>query len=447
MRDARDYKATVWESELLVSSPDRVVNFLKERADLLADGKVLNDIDEETEISLLRLNHPLINIGLAKYCRFGKTARLLFNAHLRKGLGSGEPEINNALRLAVLSNQVLSNSLFGGLSLRNLFYEHADVNCDDDATDPALKIYIRNASNEEMYALFHNPNVNHETILDFLEEKFIWQESDCEKKMWIVNALAHNKKIWEEEYRYRFGLSGFLSNVEAAWGLAGKVTVNDSWAAVLSMLFSVLPRDRGGSTDGSIELAERWRPSPKEVDVSQEEKAKEIGFTSTYQNIRLQLARQALDNFKITPDKLLQSEDIALRAAVYVDTDLTDEDICIAIEKDRNLAAYTLVENKFSWKNEGRRKLLADALERAKVQEMAFDHFHSYRELFKKEYPEWFGEEKYKSKIKVLDDKITTLISFSDWVKEKVDKSIKNILTIQRLLIVGILLGIAHYFF
>ncbi|MFM7630829.1 MAG: hypothetical protein ACKO43_03340 [Alphaproteobacteria bacterium] len=84
----RDYKNIIKEAELLASSPEAVVAYLKER-----DSQ---DGDDELEQALLRLNHPLIDLALAQYGRSLDVLKTLFH---RGQL---------PLKVAVLANQCIA---------------------------------------------------------------------------------------------------------------------------------------------------------------------------------------------------------------------------------------------------------------------------------------------------------------------------------------------------
>lgn len=431
----RDYKNIIKEAELLASSPEAVVTYLKERSS--------QDGDDELEQALLGLNHPLIDLALAQYGHSIDVLKALFH---RGQL---------ALRVAVLANQVawLARG-WDKESLDNLFDRLEN---------------LATASGEEIRALFENPKLDNCFVYELLNGDVLWKALEEEKQILIVRALYRTKRIQPPA---SFDDSDIVFTV--AWRLAEKVPVSDQWAATLAELYEPLQPNNfpnhfyGTPIHKPLEVIKRWYPVSAER-IAQEQKDNDNArhltilhpFTYFHQ-LRNSLAKAALSSecksyaetlperkehlaklalsfqhededaqsaesvkdehedeyveklweYEYESEKLayvekfLESEDVALRTAVYSCVNLTCEQITQAYEKDGQLAFDALVENRHLWKDDYKRDALKDIVERATL----LNPFSSledledtdlldgtrcfkFRDKFEKEHPEWFQTE------------------------------------------------------
>ena len=367
----RDYKSIIKEAELLASSPESVVAYLKERSS--------QDGDDALEQALLGLNHPLSDLALAQYGRSIDVLKSLFH---RRQL---------ALRVAVLANQCTFNWLSGLIT--QLF--------DNDSTQ--LRAYLTSASDEEIHALFQNPELDSRVLMDFLNVGGfgnwcnVWDALDEKRQQIAVIALKGHEKLkppppFEIE-------GGFL--YEAAWKLAEKVPVTVEWAAALTVLHESLPPPHRNSfvyIDNPLDIASRWHPTGHEELEKEKKNALSIFDFSCFQKVRHNLVKFAIIRREGTVDSkaLLKSEDVAFRAAAYFCADLTVKQITQAHKKDGELAFDALVENRHLWKNDEKRQALKSICSYASP--FPRRKLSAFWETFEKEHPDWFQTEEDKLK-------------------------------------------------
>lgn len=376
----RAYEEIIREAELTASSAETVCAYLKERAGRLAAERIKDEGDEQTEMALLGRGCALIDIALAKYCRFSKTAQTLFFR---------EPE-NKALRLAVLSNRVGGRALFGNF-VQNIF----------DHDEERLSAYLAGASDDELYALFQNPRLGDSFLRDFLEGDACWQAMSEEKRLVAVGALQRNERMktsYDDIVMDGYSEYSYGAVFDAAWKLAETAPTTPIWANTLHWLYDGMLTD-AFSIKAPLELAARWQ-APDEEAVKQEAESVAMGFLSGYQGVRKGLAQLALDKRSIKPQALLESVDCAFRSAAYARADMTAEQIEKAYELDGELAFQQMIYNRSLWRRAEKRQALHDVawsvVRNDKHSDMmAANIFNDIKESMAKEHPGWFSEEDY----------------------------------------------------
>jgi hypothetical protein len=425
----RDYKDIIKEAELLASSPESVVAYLKERSS--------QDGDDELEQALLGLNHPLIDLALAQYGRSIDVLKSLFH---RRQL---------ALRVAVLSNQCTFNWLSGLIT--QLF--------DNDSTQ--LRAYLTSASGEEIRALFQNPELDYSLLSDFLNVggfgnwRNVWDALDERKQQIAVIALKGHEKLKPPP---PFEIEGG-SFYEAAWKLAEKVPVTVEWAAALTVLHESLPPHRNSFVyiDNPLDIASRWHPTGQNEIEKEEKNALSIFDFSWFQKVRYNLAKFGLiyQEHTVNAATLFESEDVAFRVAAYFCGDLTLEQITQAHKKDGELAFNSLVENKYLWKHDEKREALNNicSLVGRKGYGNPFPRreFNAFWETFEKEHPEWFQTEEGKLKDPVTKEdfeKLTdrTILPNFQYLSSKINILENNLKYIFWFSFAVLLIAIDQYF-
>ena len=371
----RTYEETLREAKLLASSPETIAAYLEKRGRRLAADRFLDEGDEELEKALLAVNHPLVDLSLARHCRFAETARLLFFR---------EPA-SLALKLAVLANRVVGGSAFSYF-LKDLF----------EQDEGKLSSYLASASDEELYALFENPKINDSFLRDFLEGKACWRELSEARRMTALVALHRNERMktpYDRSFMDGYAEYNYGAVFDAAWKLAERLPITPQWASVLHWLYVPLQPD-AFSVKEPLEVAARWFPqTPEQVD--QEEQR--LSF-SPYRGVRRGLAKLALSKSSTLAPKLFESDDVAFRCAAYAYADLSVEQISSAYERDGELAFEEMVHNQDLWKREATRIALHavawSVVNNDKHSDlMAANVFNGVRDRFAKSHPDWFRDE------------------------------------------------------
>jgi len=371
----RNYEETLREAKLVASSPETIAAYLEERGKRLAADRFLDEGDEHLEKRLLALNEPLVDLTLARHCRFIETARFLFFK---------EPD-SLALKLSVLTNRAVCNPVFSHV-LKALF----------DENEGMLSAYLAGASDEELYAIFENPKIDDSFLRDFLEGKACWQALSEGKRMTALVALHRNERMktpYDRSFLDGYAEYSYTAVFDAAWKLAESVPTTPQWASVLHGLYDQLQPD-AFSVKEPLEVAARWFPqTPEQVD--QEEQP--FSF-SPYRGVRKGLAKLALSKSSALVPKLFESNDVAFRCAAYAYADLSADQISSAYEKDGELAFDEMVHNHNLWKREGKRKTLNavawSVVNNDKHSDLtAANVFNGVREKFVNSHPDWFSDE------------------------------------------------------
>jgi hypothetical protein len=321
MAGQRSYKAIIKQAELLAMSPEAVCSFLKAQA-VQSETEVLTDgFDREAELALAGRNDPLISLALAQYARNSETVKALAL------FDGGEPA--QAMRLAALSNAVAAKQLLSHFPVAVLGGEAM-------AAD-----WASNAAQEELAALFLNPNLGDDFLRNVLSAKKPWDTIPDEQFMWIVTYLAHNERM-KKPYaskHYDEGYANYTYNAvfDAAWGLAARAPTTPRWANALGWLFNDMVTE-GHSIGNPLELAVRWQLDPGDAEaVEKETKDVKMGWLSGHQRVRKGLARLALKTDPKLLPKLLCSDDLALRCAAYAEGSLTPKQLSAASQRDGKL--------------------------------------------------------------------------------------------------------------
>lgn len=394
MGSYKSYKAIIQQAELMAMPSEAAAAFLMKRA-AKTKGELRDDpVDDEIEAGLLARGDPLINLALARHGRFIATLRPLFEA--------GEP--GSAIRLAVLSNNAVGGEIFSRFP--SALFD----------SDEQLGAWIVAAPDEELAALFENPNIDDLFLRDLLDAKAPWDAIPGDRLATIVIILHRNERMrrpYDDDYMDGYAEYSYGAVFNAAWSLAAMVEPTARWAAGLSYLYDRMETD-AFSIGKPLELAARWHVDPSDAEaVASEAKDNDRGWLSHCQGVRKGLARLALKKDSKLLPTLLASEDPALRSAAYSDGILTPEQISAAYDRDGELVFNQAMHNLKIWRfKPGRDALSAVAwsiVHNDKHSDlMAANIFNSIRSDLAKKHPDWFkDEEDFRPEIEAGDGPAT----------------------------------------
>ena len=381
----RDHKVMITEAELMASSAERVHLWLETRANSTEISDTTGD--EELEQSLLSRGDRLIDLGLARFCLWPDTARVLFER--RQAAKPGQESDALALRLACLSNRALSK-----LCLWSPFKELVDYR------NGGLEQWLSTVDDLEIKALFENPDIDDHFLRDFLECKKPWEAMSESHRVQAIQALGRNQRM---QQAYIGPMDGFAeythrSVFHAAWQLAEKLPTTREWAATLRWFLDQLRRE-SHSEKTPLNVAKRWFPDPSDTDAEEtESEAIKSGYLENYQGVRSALARLAIKNNDKLATELLSHTDIALRTAAYFDMRMTPEQLTSAFAHDGKVAVNSALHNLHLWRNPETRKVLhdicweADNLDGKHYMDYA-NHFNHFKKDYVKKFPDWFKDE------------------------------------------------------
>lgn len=363
----RTFRSIVDEARLVASPPDVVVSYIEERGSDKEHGAHKNTTDEQLEQALLARHNPLINLSLARWCRYAATGVAL----LANNRGSTTYAL--AIRLSLLAN--VSVGVVDILS----------------RVDENITNWLPSASDEELSALFNNPSLGDDFLETFFNGGPSWQCMSDAQRLTVLRALSENPRM-SQRYDKLFtdGFDEHRHNkvFEAAWKMAETVPTSRPWAYALGWLFDVLLPVASGVSDPLV-LTARWN-LPEDEGVT-------LGQLSSYQNVRKGLGRLALAKNTTHSEEFRASADPALRAAVYATCPLDAAAINQAIERDGELAFEQLLSNVQLWQRKAEREALrqgarAVAESGPRLDLMPYNSFDITRERMEREYPTWFAD-------------------------------------------------------
>lgn len=378
----RSHSILITEAELSASSSERVYHWLETQA--AKAEQVERETDKDVEKALLDRNDSLIDIGLARFAKYGDTAEKLFAR--AKSINSNNAH-ERALRLALLSNEAIDSSFVGMPD--SLFAYGSDEKM----------AWLVEADPGEVFALFQNPKISDSFLRDFLECKEPWLALDEPRRLIAVRALAKNKRM---QAAYSGGLDGYAeyshdSVFFAAWKLAETLPPTREWANVLGDLFERTPRE-SLHMDAPLTIAQRWQAQIGDERAPKDESnVAKSGCLGPYQIVRKSLAQLAASKNADLRDHLLCSDDAALRAAAYELLAMTREQILAAYDRDKNLAVNLCQCNDQIWCNPESRQALHDiswtACEFNDNYMDTADAFNYFKADRQKKHPQWFKDE------------------------------------------------------
>lgn len=363
----RTFQSIVDEARLVASPPDAVVRYLEERGAELVKHPYMETTDEAFEQALLDRHDPLIDLALARWCKYDVTGRALLLAN------RGDTTHAQAIRLSLLANEAAGAvAIFGGIG-------------------ETIADWLPSTSDEGLTTLFSNPSLRDEFLEVFFTGGLAWQCLSEAQRLTVLRALPKNPRM-SKPYDQSFA-DGYAEHVhnkvfESAWKLAGTVPTTAPWGFALGWLFDVL-LPIGYGIEDPLALAARWN-------VPDDEGVK-YGQLSSFQNVRKGLARLALKKSPKRAEEFLASEDPALRAAVYSSCGLGVEQIQQAIERDPDFALDQMLYNVRLWRRQEERDALragvwtvVQADPRSDL--MPHNLYNSMSQRMEREHPDWFVE-------------------------------------------------------
>ena len=375
----RKYESIILEAELMALPPETVRTRLIEFASKATRYERDYMLDNEIEEALRLRRDPLIDLSLAQYGRFIEVVKPIFH--------SSPP--GAALRLATLANQNFSNAFLCYFP-RELF---------DDEED--MVEWLANGEENELCALFQNPRLHDRFLSSLLSRESDFARVGDARLAYIVDLLTNNPRMSaERDSGFMDGLSDFEYNLvfDAGWMLAERVEPTRDWARALGWFYIKLALE-SFSIKKPLEVAKRWYVDPANVELVAEEAAEATGaFLSTYEMVRMGLARLACKFNDNLLEGLLTHEDRAFRAAAYIDYPLTQSQLDAAYERDGELAFQNAIGNSFLWRTAKGRdalRVLAWNVNRADSSGHldAPNQFNNTAVHMEKQNPDWFKDE------------------------------------------------------
>lgn len=361
-----DYKERMEIGHLSVASPDRVFQWLKEswtepNKDLHLFLPHEDNGRRLLEYVLLRRRDPLINYGLARY---GYCREIIQQAYDRGDAST---------RYAAVANPR------GGPALSQ-----------------AQEI-LRRGHLQLAQALLQNEFLPSGFIENLLLRKEDFKGISNDRFMMLIVALTGNKRLsrpydtlymdgWDD-YRYH-------SVFKAAWNLVTTLPATQAWASVLSSFLHHTQRSyKLDDLEGTIK---RW-----DIDSPDDQKP-------WYQKSQSFHLRTLLADYYDPDDKLLESEDLALRMSFYRRfAPHKYQEWPEFLKKDGENFVEAVMNNMNVWQSESERERLRQVAWDCPDEHhsmLAPNDFRARQAHYRKEHPNWFRDEDESSIEKRLED-------------------------------------------
>jgi len=373
MAKHRSFTVMLTEAELLVSSADFVADFLQKtkRQKWASD----NEIDDETEKSLLARQDDRIDLALARYAMSDDVLSELY--------GRGQ----QILRAAVLSNErhPLHEGSFAWKFLRG---------ADDKLS------WLGRLSDLELEAFFSNKYIHDELVTSFFEKSEVWSALNDDQRLlaswYMIKKLVdrptkNNSYDWDD--------IGYSSVFDAAWTFSKVSDVSYEWAARLETLYARLVPECFSDFD-PLETAKRWHAvKPGDGKAAGSDIDNRYGYLTGFAGVRFGLGRLAANLFyrqEFDRAKILDNADIAIRCAGYQELELSTQEIGSACDKDGVFACRHLIYNEKIWRKLENREILGDACSRVSkgydyIESLVREH-NIQSDKIEQKYPSWFEE-------------------------------------------------------
>ena len=362
----------VREAMVLESSPERVIETLKERAlkrlsPYRDDEWFMPDLDRK----LLSKNNRLIDLGLAAYGYDENVKRTLFH----------RAADDLQIRVAVLGNRGQRYSTYP------YYLFDSDVSRNYEPIGISLCQFLAAAEAPEIEAMFSNPTLKICFLLSFFEGKAEWQALPEDTQRMALRALSRGKVISQAVEDSNIWSDGSIL-LDLAWNLCAQVPVNVAWAHTMAEFMQSLPT-RWCKIENFDEKLLRWVASD-ETEVKSEIADNKIGELSEFQKVRLFISKAHLWP---RGDDGLKHEDIAVRLAAYSMSRMTKEQVQQAIKTDGILTLDSFLENEPLWENNEVRDLIEELEKKADGDSGLLIERKRYQlksEELEKKHPEWF---------------------------------------------------------
>lgn len=312
------------------------------------DGYGVGLVDREVlEKTLVARGEPLIDLAIAAY---GSSKEVVSKLYFRALAGTGDPQQDMGVRLAVLANRVLPQPFFE---------EHPALNADE------LRRLAVSGTDSEITTLFTNPLLRkYLAKLYQLEPPFDGLEDA--RFCALVHASVKNPRLNADDGGESGPDLNLMGLQKGIYKLLQSVPVNRAWHHTLSyLLHQVDPRQATYGDEGFSEILERWKGLRLKKLFERDTDEEEEGWLtelSAVEEFRCQIA--ALYGCTLKDAKPLgrpSDEDVALRCAYYGNANLKPKEMDAGYTKDGETFVFAALSND---------SLYFDKTCRAKLEEM-----------------------------------------------------------------------------
>ena len=339
--------ARIREACLIVASPEHVLAELEKYS---VEYISIFGGDSDLEQSLLARNDPLIDIGLARYAREEEVVAALYQKSLAKPADHLQERYFRGLRIACLSNEVVTNHTVS-------FQENVLGN-------EEFARLISEGDSDECFALLTNPRIGDEVLEALYKNEGLFVSLSDERRRQLVNASINNPRLTTMKDSEGYLDHGYWAIHEGIFTLLSSAPTTELWLFTLRELIGELDPGNLYVPENAISpILERWAQMP----VVKEEDGYFTALSMRDEFLCLVAAmygRHYLRNkYNVTKDCILgspDSPDIVLRCAYYGKAQLTKQKMEDGFARDQDVYLLAVLCNDWVFEHPHLRKLLED---------------------------------------------------------------------------------------
>lgn len=369
-------EARIREGRLIVASPERVWNELREYSEQLA-GHPLGG-DTQLEESLLARADPLIDVGLGRYASDRKVVAALYTKTRQQSTDHLQKRYLHGLRLACLSNE----------SLKTTFLPTPE----DIVGKDELARLVSEGDDDELGALLANP-ISARLLTALYKGEGLFSSLDDGRRRKLVMLPIFNPRLNDDQSNEHGPDLTYWRMHEGIIGMLASAPTDLSWLYALRSLLDRLDPGTVESPDAPINaVLDRW----KNVDVPEnEKKAEREGYyteLSMHEEFRCLVAALYGKYYDKSDGKFtarivgsLDATDVTLRCAQYGNAEMTEQAMKDGYARDGDVFTFAALCNESIYLKPQLRKVLEEDLLRGPlryVYQRRCDQLHRRRKFF-----------------------------------------------------------------
>jgi len=266
-----------------------------------------------------------------------------------------------------------------------------------------MQEWLAQASQQEIAAIFENPALGNEFLIDFLEQAKGWDTLPNEKLCLALLTLTRNPRIGtsrDDDWMDGYADYTYSAVFNAGWGLAERLKPTVANAVALGHFFDKLLPEAFRVKD-PLSLAGKWHPDPgDEAALKQEAQSSGYGSLGYFQLVRAGLAKLAVKQDRKVIAALLASDDQAFRATAYELAPMKPDEVHAAFERDGQIAFYAMLQNLRIWESNDQRQALKDCAWKIVNADkhsdlLAANLFNRKDEWMREQHADYFKDEEY----------------------------------------------------
>jgi hypothetical protein len=337
------------QARLIVASPEQVLTELEGYGVELKSDGIFNS-DSDLEQSLLARSDPLIDIGLARYAGEKEVVAALYHKSLAKPADHLQERYLRGLRIACLSNEVVTNPMVSFLENVLGIEEFTRL--------------IREGDSDECFAFLTNPRIGDEVLETLYKNEGLFVSLSDERRRSLVNGSINNPRLTMKKDSEGYLDYGYRAIHEGIFTLLSCAPTTELWLFTLRQLLDELdPGDIHFPKNAILPILDRWA----QVLVTKEENGYFTTLSGRDEFLCLVAAMYGRHYSRGKDNKLTDgilgspdSPDMVLRCTYYGKAQLTKQKMEEGFARDHDFYLLAVLCNNWVFDHPYLRKLLED---------------------------------------------------------------------------------------